>query len=125
AVLDDAEKSIFARPEDSVRVGMVPVKESVRDNFERLEKTFKEGTSVTGVPTGYTEFDKLTSGLQPSELLILAARPSQGKTALALSLMENIAIRGGHPVAMFSMEMSKESLLQRLVASVAQIDAHK
>ena len=64
-------------------------------------------------------------GLQPSELLILAARPSQGKTALALNLTENIAIRGGHPVAMFSLEMSKESLLQRLVASVAQIDAHK
>src|SRR5215468_6446473 len=101
------------------------VKDIVRDNFERLEKIFKEGKSVTGVPTGYTELDKLTSGLQPSELLILAARPSQGKTALALNLMENIAIRGGHPVAMFSLEMSKESLLQRLVASVAQIDAHK
>ena len=71
------------------------------------------------------ELDKLTSGMQPSELIILAARPSQGKTALALNLMENVAMRGGHPVAMFSLEMSKESLLQRLVASVAQIDAHK
>jgi len=69
--------------------------------------------------------DKLLSGLQPSELIILAARPSQGKTALALNLAENIAIRGGEPVAFFSLEMSKESLLQRLVASVAQIDAHK
>src|SRR6266576_74475 len=111
--------------EDRVRAGLIPVKDIVRDNFERLERIFKEGKSVTGVPTAYTELDKLTSGLQPSELLILAARPSQGKTALALNLMENIAIRGGHPVAMFSLEMSKESLLQRLVASVAQIDAHK
>src|SRR6202166_758191 len=73
----------------------------------------------------YTELDKLLSGLQPSELLILAARPSQGKTALALNFAENIAIRAGQPVAFFSLEMSKESLLQRLVASVAQIDAHK
>src|SRR5437868_1967977 len=125
AILDGAESSIFALAEDRVRAGLIPVKDIVRDNFERLEKIFKEGKSVTGIPTGYTELDKLTSGLQPSELLILAARPSQGKTALALNVMENIAIRGGHPVAMFSLEMSKESLLQRLVASVAQIDAHK
>src|SRR5215472_15096117 len=125
AILDGAESSIFALAEDRVRAGLIPVKDIVRDSFERLEKIFKEGKSVTGVPTGYTELDKLTSGFQPSELLILAARPSQGKTALALNLMENIAIRSGHPVAMFSLEMSKESLLQRLVASVAQIDAHK
>ena len=125
AILDGAESSIFALAEDRARAGLIPVKDIVRDNFERLEKIFKEGKSVTGIPTGYTELDKLTSGLQPSELLILAARPSQGKTALALNVMENIAIRGGHPVAMFSLEMSKESLLQRLVASVAQIDAHK
>src|SRR5260370_30750793 len=90
-----------------------------------MEEIFREGETISGISRGYSEVDKLTSGLQPSELLILAARPSQGKTALALNLMENIAIRGGHPVAMFSLEMSKESLLQRLVASVAQIDAHK
>jgi replicative DNA helicase len=125
AILDGAESSIFALAEDRVRVGLLPIKDIVRDNFERLERIFREGKSITGIPTGYVELDKLTSGLQPSELLILAARPSQGKTALALNLMENIAIRGGHPVAMFSLEMSKESLLQRLVASVAQIDAHK
>ncbi len=125
AILDNAESSIFALAEDRVRAGLLPIKDIVRDNFERLERIFREGKSITGIPTGYVELDKLTSGLQPSELLILAARPSQGKTALALNLMENIAIRGGHPVAMFSLEMSKESLLQRLVASVAQIDAHK
>ena len=125
AILDNAESSIFALAEDRARAGLISVKDIVRDNFERLERIFREGKSITGIPTGYVELDKLTSGLQPSELLILAARPSQGKTALALNLMENIAIRGGHPVAMFSLEMSKESLLQRLVASVAQIDAHK
>src|SRR5260370_1031887 len=115
------------RPEDffldqhrrGVGVGLLPIKDIVRDNFERLERIFREGKSITGIPTGYVELDKLTSGLQPSELLILAARPSQGKTALALNLMENIAIRGGHPVAMFSLEKSKESLLPRLVAAGA------
>jgi replicative DNA helicase len=125
AVLDNAESSIFALAEDRVRVGLLPIKDIVRDNFERLEKIFREGKSITGISSGYAELDKLTSGLQPSELLILAARPSQGKTALALNLAENIGIRAGLPVAIFSLEMSKESLLQRLLASVAQIDAHK
>jgi replicative DNA helicase len=124
-ILDNAESSIFALAEDRVKAGLIPVKDIVRDNFERLERIFREGKSITGVATGYGELDKLTSGLQPSELLILAARPSQGKTALALNLAENISIRAGHPAAIFSLEMSKESLLQRLVASVAQIDAHK
>jgi replicative DNA helicase len=125
AVLDNAESSIFALAEDRVRIGLLPIKDIVRDNFERLEKIFREGKSITGISCGYAELDKLTSGLQPSELLILAARPSQGKTALALNLAENIGIRAGLPVAIFSLEMSKESLLQRLLASVAQIDAHK
>jgi replicative DNA helicase len=125
AILDNAESSIFALAEDRVKAGLIPVKDIVRDNFERLERIFREGKSITGVSTGYTELDKLLSGLQPSELLILAARPSQGKTALALNFAENISIRAGSPVAFFSLEMSKESLLQRLVASVAQIDAHK
>jgi len=124
-ILDNAESSIFALAEDRVKAVLIPVKDIVRENFERLEKIFREGKSITGVSTGYTELDKLLSGLQPSELLILAARPSQGKTALALNFAENISIRAGSPVAFFSLEMSKESLLQRLVASVAQIDAHK
>jgi replicative DNA helicase len=125
AILDGAESQIFALAEDRVKAGLISVKDIVRDNFERLEKIFREGKSITGISTGYGELDKLLSGLQPSELIILAARPSQGKTALALNLAENIAIRAGLPVAIFSLEMSKESLLQRLVASVAQVDAHK
>jgi len=124
-ILDNAESSIFALAEDRVKAGLLPIKDIVRDNFERLERIFREGKSVTGISTGYGELDKLLSGLQPSELIILAGRPSQGKTALALNMAENIAIRGGLPVAVFSLEMSKEALLQRLVASVAQVDAHK
>ena len=124
AILDGAESQIFAIAEDRIRAGLIPVKDVVDSSRDRLEKIFREGKSITGVSTGYAELDKLTSGLQSSELIILAARPSQGKTALALNLMENIAIRGGHPVAMFSLEMSKESLLQRLLASVGHVDAH-
>jgi replicative DNA helicase len=124
-ILDKAESSIFAIAEDRVKAGLVSVKDIVHDNFDRLEKIFREGKSVTGISTGYGELDKLLSGLQPSELIILAARPSQGKTALALNFAENIAIRAGLPVAFCSLEMSKESLLQRLVASVAQVDGHK
>jgi replicative DNA helicase len=124
-ILDGAESSIFALAEDRVKAGLLPIKEIVQQNFDRLEKIFREGKSITGISTGYGELDKLLSGLQASELIILAARPSQGKTALALNFAENIAIRGGQPVAVFSLEMSKESLLQRLVASVAQVDAHK
>src|ERR1700741_1761620 len=125
AILDGAESSIFALAEDRVKAGLLPIKDIVHESFDRLERIFREGKSITGISTGYGELDKLLSGLQPSELIILAARPSQGKTALALNLAENIAIRGGLPVAVFSLEMSKESLLQRLVASVAQVDAHK
>ncbi|HTP69945.1 MAG TPA: replicative DNA helicase [Dongiaceae bacterium] len=124
-ILDGAESSIFALAEDRVKAGLVPIKEIVQQSFDRLEKIFREGKSITGISSGYSELDKLLSGFQPSELIILAARPSQGKTALALNFAENIAIRGGQPVAIFSLEMSKESLLQRLVASVAQVDAHK
>lgn len=124
-ILDNAESSIFAVAEDRMRVGLVPMKEIVQKNVDRLERIFREGKSITGVSTGYGELDRLTSGLQPSELLILAARPSQGKTALALNLAENMAVRAGHPVAIFSLEMSKESLLQRMLASVAEVDAHK
>ena len=124
AMLDNAESSILALAEDRIRAGLIPIKEIVNSSRERLERIFREGKSITGVATGYVDLDRLTSGFQPSELLILAARPSQGKTALALNLAENIGIRAAQPVAIFSLEMSKESLLQRLLASVAQIDAH-
>src|ERR1700730_3353944 len=122
---EDGADAILDNAEDAAKAGLIPVKAIVRDNFERLEKIFREGKSVTGISTGYGELDKLLLGPQPSELIILLARPSQGKTSLALNLAENIAIRGRLPVALFSLEMSKESLLQRLVASVAQVDAHK
>ena len=124
-ILDRAESTIFQLAEDRVRSGLVGVREVVRENFERISQIFNEGKRITGLATGYHQLDNLTSGLQPSELLILAARPSMGKTALALNLAENVAVRGNKTVAIFSLEMSKESLLLRLLSSDAQIDSHK
>jgi replicative DNA helicase len=125
AILDRAESSIFQLAEDRVRSGLVAMKEVVHGNIERLERIITEGKRVTGLATGYTQLDNLTSGLQPSELIILAARPSVGKTALALNIAENAILLQHDPVAIFSLEMSKESLLMRLLASRAHIDAHK
>jgi replicative DNA helicase len=126
-VLDRAESLIFQLAEERVRAGFVGVKELVTESFERLHRILTEGRRITGLSTGYNELDKLTSGLQDSELIILAARPSMGKTALALNFAENIAVRSEEPraVGIFSLEMSKESLLLRMLAAVAQIDAHK
>jgi replicative DNA helicase len=106
-------------------LGLVGIREVVRQNFERISQIYKEGKRVTGLSTGYPRLDDLTSGFQPSELLILAARPSMGKTAFALNIAENVAMRGNKPVAIFSLEMSKESLLLRLLSSDARIDSHK
>ncbi len=124
-ILDRAESSIFQLAEDRVKAGLIGVKDLVKDGFERLEKIFSEGRRITGLATGYPGLDNETAGLQPSELIILAARPSMGKTALALNIAENVALRQREPVAVFSLEMSKESLLLRLLASQARVDAHK
>ena len=124
-ILDRAESAIFQLAEDRVKAGLIGVKELVKEGYERLEKIFSEGRRITGLATGYTELDNQMAGLQPSELVILAARPSMGKTALALNIAENVALRQHKPVAIFSLEMSKESLLLRLLASEARVDAHK
>ncbi|MGH9690666.1 MAG: replicative DNA helicase [Candidatus Acidiferrales bacterium] len=124
-ILDRAESAIFQLAEDRVRAGLIGIKDLVKDGFERLEKIFSEGRRITGLSTGYAGIDNETAGLQPSELIILAARPSMGKTALALNIAENVALRHREAVAIFSLEMSKESLLLRLLASEARVDAHK
>jgi len=124
-ILDRAESQIFQLAEDRVKAGLIGVKDLVKEGFERLEKIFSEGRRITGLATGYASLDNETAGLQPSELVILAARPSMGKTALALNIAENVALRERKPVAIFSLEMSKESLLLRLLSSQARVDAHK
>jgi len=124
-ILDRAESTIFQLAEDRAKAGLIGVKDLVKESFDRLEKIFSEGRRITGLATGYSGLDNETAGLQPSELIILAARPSMGKTALALNVAENVALRNNEPVAIFSLEMSKESLLLRLLASQARVDAHK
>ena len=125
AILDRAESSIFSLAEDRVRLGLVGLHDVVTESRERISRIYEGGQRITGLSTGYDLLDNLTSGLQPSELVILAARPSMGKTAFALNLAENIAVRDNKPVAIFSLEMSKESLLLRLMSADAKIDSHK
>jgi replicative DNA helicase len=124
-ILDQAETWIFQLAEQRIRAGFMGIKQLVTENFSRLEKIFTEGRRVTGLPTGYSLLDNQTSGLQPSEMIILAARPSMGKTALALNIAENVALHYKQPVAVFSLEMSKESLLQRLIGSQSRVDSHR
>jgi replicative DNA helicase len=123
-ILDEAEAGIFKLAEERIRSGLIGVKELVRENFARLEKIFSEGRQITGLSTGYSQLDGDTAGLQDSELIIVAARPSMGKTSLALNVAENVVLRQGLPVAVFSLEMSKESLLLRLLASMSRVNAH-
>jgi replicative DNA helicase len=126
AILDKAESDIFQVAEERVRAGLIGISDLVKDNYARLEKMMEEGRRLTGVPTGYTYLDNETAGLQPGELIILAARPSMGKTALALNIAENVALADKpRSVAIFSLEMSKESLLLRLLASYGRVNAHK
>jgi replicative DNA helicase len=93
--------------------------------FERIEQLYANEGNLTGVPTGYSELDRMTSGFQKSDLIIVAARPSVGKTAFALNISQNVAVRAGLPVAIFSLEMSKEQLVQRMLCAEAYIDGHK
>ena len=124
ALLDQAESQLFELAESRVRAGFVGVKELVQENFARLEQIFTEGRNITGLSTGYAKLDERTSGLQPSELIILAARPSMGKTALALNLAQNIAVNHRESVAVFSLEMSKPQIVLRMLSSEARVDSH-
>lgn len=125
AILDGAESSIFELAEDRVKAGLIGMGDLVRDNFDRISQLFDEGKRITGLSTGYHQLDDLTSGFQPSELIVIAARPSVGKTAFALNIAINVTMRERKQVALFSLEMSKESLLTRLLSDHARIDAHK
>src|SRR6185312_1664785 len=99
--------------------------EIVRDSFGSIDKLYEQGREITGLATHYIEFDRMTSGLQESELIIIAARPSMGKTAWAINIAQNAAVHDGKVVAVFSLEMSKESLLRRMLASEALVSSRK
>ncbi len=124
-ILDAAESRVLAIAEHSAkgRMDYVSVHNALAEAFDVLQKRYESGGSVTGLPTGYTEFDEMTAGLQPSDLLILAARPSMGKTALAVNIAEYAALKSKMPVAIFSMEMSASQLALRMISSLGRINA--
>lgn len=124
-VVDNAERLIFEIADLKEKQKSFHIKDLVKDSIENLDKLYQRKEHVTGLATNYIELDKMMSGLQKSDLIILAGRPSMGKSALAVSMAERVAIEGGHAVAIFSLEMSKEQLVQRLLCSQARVDAHK
>jgi replicative DNA helicase len=124
-VLDEAEHSIFAVADARLKGGFVPMHDLVKDSFPKIEQLFEHKRLVTGVPTGFADLDEMTRGFQPGDLIIVAARPSMGKTSLVLNIAQHVAVQPGLTVGFFSLEMSKESLFIRLLTSEAQIDSHR
>jgi replicative DNA helicase len=124
-LLDDAEHKIFQVSQQRGQKGFTRIKELLWPTMERIEALQRGGKTVTGVPSGFKDVDELTSGFQSSDLVIVAARPSMGKTAFVLNIAQHAAIEHNIPVAFFSLEMSKESLVQRMLTSEARIDAQR
>lgn len=124
-VLDSAEQKLFQVSRKFLRQSFTPLKEALETAWERIEELHRERGKLRGVPTGYTDLDNMLAGLQPSDLVILAARPSLGKTSLALDIARNAALEHGVSVGIFSLEMSKDQLVDRVLASAAGIDLWK
>ncbi|HSE39105.1 MAG TPA: replicative DNA helicase [Blastocatellia bacterium] len=123
-IIDKAEHLIFEIAEDRVRQGFQYIGDVAHRRLEQIEQMAGRPEMITGVPTGFTDFDRMTSGLQRQELVVIAARPSMGKTALALN-MAQYAAKNGNVVGIFSLEMSAEQLVSRLLCSEARVDAHR
>ncbi|MDP2652968.1 MAG: replicative DNA helicase [Candidatus Omnitrophota bacterium] len=123
--LDTAERLIFEIADLKHRQPSIHIKELVKKTIETIDTLYQRKEYITGLPTTFTEFNRMTSGLQPSDLIIVAGRPSMGKSAFAASIAEYIGIEKKIPVAFFSLEMSKEQLVQRMLCSQARVDAHK
>jgi replicative DNA helicase len=121
-IIDEAERAILAISESTAKRGMVPMSELVRRATEQLTKAVENKSAITGVPSGFRDLDHLTSGFQPGELIIVAARPSMGKTAFTLNLAAHAAMRARVPVGFFSLEMGADQLVQRLIGAEARID---
>jgi replicative DNA helicase len=124
-ILDEAESAIFAVADDRLKSGFVAMRDLVKDSFPKIEKLFEQKRLITGVPTGFVDLDEMTRGLQGGDLIIVAARPSMGKTSLVLNIAQYVAALGDQVCGFFSLEMSKESLFLRLLTSEAQIDGHR
>ena len=124
-IVEKAEKSIFDLSKNRNKKGFAHIKEVLFETFEQIEKLYNQKEAITGIPTGFIDLDSKTAGLHGSELILVAARPAMGKTAFALNIATNAAVRANVPVAIFSLEMSKEQLVQRILASETMIDSNK
>jgi replicative DNA helicase len=124
-LLDEVEQKIFAVGEDRFKGQMLSMKDQVMEAIESIEKLYERKGGITGISTGFVEFDRMTSGLHPAEMIVIAARPSMGKTALAMNIAEHVSINEKLPVGVFSLEMSSQQLVQRLLCSRARVNLQK
>jgi len=124
-LLDSAEKSIFEIVSHRIEGRVIPIKELIKSSIATIDNLYQRKSQITGIPSGFIEFDSLTAGFQNSDLVIVAGRPSMGKSAFACSIAEHVALDEKLPVAIFSLEMSKENLVHRMLCSHARVNAHK
>jgi replicative DNA helicase len=124
-VVDSAERFIFEITTRRPQGTFLHLKEIIKDSIETIDRLYQKKAHITGIPTGFIDFDSKTSGLQPSDLIVIAGRPSMGKSALALGIAEYAGVVEKIPLAFFSLEMSKEQLVQRMLCAHAKVDAHK
>lgn len=124
-VVDNAERLIFEVSESKPRGSYLHLKEIIKDSIEKIDKLYQKKAHVTGIPTGFIDLDNKTAGFQASDLIVIAGRPSMGKSALAISIAEHVGVVEKIPVAIFSLEMSKEQLVQRMLCAHARVDVHK
>ena len=122
-LLDEAEQAVFALSQEQLRQNFIPLRDALAESFDRLDELHRKSGGLRGVPTGFWELDGKLAGMQDSNLLILASRPGQGKTSLALNIAAHVAVNEGLPVGIFSLEMSKEELVDRLLVSQSEVDA--
>ncbi|MFH1453913.1 MAG: replicative DNA helicase [Armatimonadota bacterium] len=124
-IIDKSEQMIFDISQRRTKRDFLPIKGILTSAFEKIEELYERKSNVTGVPTGYKDLDNYTAGFQPSDFIVIAARPSMGKTALCLNIAQHAAIKEKRPVGVFSLEMSKEQLVQRLICAEASVDAQR
>jgi len=124
-LLDEVEQKIFSVGEDRFKGQVLTMKDQVMEAIDAIEQLYERRGGITGISTGFAELDRMTNGLHESEMIVIAARPSMGKTALAMNIVEHVAINGKLPVAVFSLEMSSQQLVQRLLCSRARVNLQK
>jgi replicative DNA helicase len=124
-LLDKAEQIVFDLSQEQVSTEFSHIEELLKESFEKITALYEAGEEITGVPSGYRDLDRLTSGFQPGNLIIVAARPSMGKSALTLCMAANLAVRRQTPVALFTLEMSKAEVTQRLMCSEAKVESQR